>query len=161
MRKIIIALFACIVAPLTIYSQSFNQEQTALKNFLIRMCKAEPFEGVQIVVDYNNYYLVSVVSLVKKEGTTTQSLNRVAQVKSQRQVAQYMEAYTKTSSQTIIKMREDKENGTHVAETVEIVNEVIIGNTKALSTLAAFDNEDGSERTYIFYRKLDEMKSKK
>ena len=160
MKKLIFSLLICLLAPLAIHSQSFNQEQTALKNYLIRMYNAEPFEGVQVVQDYENYYLVSVVSLVRNEGVTNQSLNRVAQVKSQRQVAQYMSSHTKTSSQTIIKMCEDAKSDMSIAEVIEIISEVTVGTTKAMSTLATFDSADGSERTYIFYRKLDEMKSK-
>lgn len=148
-------LFACVMGR----AQSFNQEQTALKNFLVRMYKAEPFEGVQVVQDYEHYYLVSAVVLARNENVPVQSLNRAAQVKSQRQVAQYMGAYTKTSSQTIIKMRDDIKTGATVADVVDVINEMSVGNTLALQTLGTIEDAENGNIVYIFYRRLDEMQN--
>lgn len=48
-------------------AQLYNQEHTALENFLVRMYRNTPFEGVKIVSDYENTYLLSVVC-VKNSG---------------------------------------------------------------------------------------------
>jgi hypothetical protein len=156
-KYILLVLVSCLV-NINVLGQSFNKEQIALKNFLVRMYKAEPIEGVQIVQDYKNYYLISVVTLARKNGVSNQSLNRVAQVKSQRQVAQYFNAHTQTSTQTIIKMSDDIDGTKTVSDVVETVSEVIQGNIRALSPLTTIDNEDKTERVYIFYRTLDEIK---
>ena len=50
------------------------------------MYKAEPFEGVKVVSDYENNYLLSVV-LLANNGQSETARNRIAQVKSQRQVS--------------------------------------------------------------------------
>ena len=87
MKKLTLLFVFCIFA-LTGFAQSYNQEQMALKNFLVRMYKSQPFEGVKVVSDYENNYLLSVV-LIKKSASES-AMNRVAQVKSARQVSQYL-----------------------------------------------------------------------
>ena len=57
-RKILLSLASLLIGILS-FAQGINQEQTALKNFLVRMYKSEPFEGVKIVSDYpkiRNYH---------------------------------------------------------------------------------------------------------
>ena len=61
MKKITTLLV--ILISLNSFSQGFNEDKTALTNFVKRMYKAKPFEGVKIVEDYDNSYLLSVLSL--------------------------------------------------------------------------------------------------
>ena len=79
MKKVLLLSIMAIVAFVSSFAQSYNQERIALENFLVRMYKNAPFEGVKIVSDYNNTYLLSVV-LVKKSGSES-TMNRIAQVK--------------------------------------------------------------------------------
>lgn len=63
------------------FAQGYNQERTALSNFLVRMYENAPFDGVKVVEDYDNSYLMSVVKLDKAKYKTESALNRVASVK--------------------------------------------------------------------------------
>lgn len=139
----------------TAIAQSYNQERTALENFLVRMYRNAPFEGVKIVSDYGNTYLLSVVS-VKNNGNET-AMNRVAQVKSQRQVSQYISGNVTTESQTIIRTSEDVKDNVTVEEVTDIIKEHSVGFTKSMEVLTTFETTSGT-KCFMFYRKLDELK---
>lgn len=64
MMKIFSLIVVMVLSVNPVWSQSYNQEKITLTNFLVRMYKSTPFEGVKVVADYENNYLVSVV-LVK------------------------------------------------------------------------------------------------
>ena len=84
MKKITTLLV--ILISLNSFSQGFNEDRTALTNFIKRMYKAKPFEGVKIVEDYDNAYLLSVLSLENgKYGGNESMMTRIAEVKSQSQ----------------------------------------------------------------------------
>ena len=85
MKHILIIVLSMTLA-VSAYSQNYNQERVALRNFLVRLYKSEPFEGVKVVSDYNNNYLLSIV-LIANNGQSESIRNRIAQVKSQRQVS--------------------------------------------------------------------------
>lgn len=146
-----IMLFVCN----SINAQSYNQEKVALTNFLVRMYKAEPFEGVKVVADYENNYLLSVV-LVKNSASES-ATNRIAQVKSQRQVSQYLGGLVKVSSETIIRTTEKVKEEKSIEEVVDVIRENSIGFTKAMEVLTVMDVAN-NQKCYMFYRKVEEMK---
>ena len=137
------------------FAQNYDQERTALKNFLVRMYKAEPFEGVKIVSDYDNNYVLSVV-LIKNSASET-AMNRIAQVKSQRQVSQYLNGVVSTESETIIRTTEKVKEEKTIEEITDIIREHSIGFTKAMEVLTVIDEKD-NQKCYMFYRKVEEMK---
>lgn len=155
MKHILIIVLGMILA-VNAYSQSYNQERTALKNFLVRLYKAEPFEGVKVVSDYDNNYLLSVV-LVANNGQSESTRNRIAQVKSQRQVSQYLGGVVTSQSETIIRTTEKVKEGKSIEEITDIIRENSIGFTKAMEVLTVIDAQN-NQKCYMFYRKVEEMK---
>ncbi len=155
MKKIMFLLFSA-VAFVNAYAQSYNQEKVALTNFLVRMYKAEPFEGVKVVSDYDNNYLLSVV-LVANNSQSETVKNRIAQVKSQRQVSQYLGGLVQVNSETIIRTTEKVKEETTVEEITDIIKENSIGFTKAMEVLTVLDAPN-NQKCYMFYRKIEEMK---
>lgn len=153
-RKILLSLASLLIGILS-FAQGINQEQTALKNFLVRMYKSEPFEGVKIVSDYDNNYVLSVV-LIKNSGSET-AMNRIAQVKSQRQVSQYLNGMVSTESETIIRTTEKVKEEKTIEEITDVIREHSIGFTKAMEVLAVIDASN-NQKCYMFYRKVEEMK---
>ena len=149
---IIISIF-CVI--LCVNAQSYNQEKQALTNFLVRMYKAEPFEGIKIVSDYDNNYLLSVV-LVNNSSSESVT-NRIAQVKSQRQVSQYLGGLVQVSSETIIRTTENNKKDLTIEEITDIIRENSFGYTKALEVLTVID-AGNNQKCYMFYRKVDELK---
>lgn len=136
-------------------AQSYDQERTALKNFLVRMYNAEPFEGVKVVSDYNNNYVLSVV-LIKDTGSEM-AMNRIAQVKNQRQVSQYLNGIVSTESETIIRTTEKVKEEKTIEEITDIIREHSVGFTKAMEVLTVIDTNN-NQKCYMFYRKVEEMK---
>ena len=154
MKRLILAI-TVFCGIISLYAQSYDQERMALKNFLVRMYKAEPFEGVKVVSDYENNYLLSVV-LVKNSASES-ATNRIAQVKSQRQVSQYLGGLVQVNSETIIRITEKVKEEMTIEEVTDIIRENSIGFTKAMEVLAVID-AGNNQKCYMFYRKIEEMK---
>ena len=154
-NKIIVVALFLIGIGIQCYAQGFDQERTALRNFLVRMYKANPFEGVKIVSDYDNNYVLSVVLV--KSGTSESTMSRIAQVKSQRQVSQYLNGVVTTESETIIRTTEKVKENKTIEEITDIIREHSIGFTKAMEVLTVIDAKD-NQKCYMFYRKVEEMK---
>lgn len=150
-----IILLISLIFDIQAFAQGFDQERTALKNFLVRMYKASPFEGVKIVSDYDHNYVLSVVLV--KSGTSESAMNRIAQVKSQRQVSQYLNGVVTTESETIIRTTEKVKENKTIEEITDIIREHSIGFTKAMEVLTVIDAKD-NQKCYMFYRKVEEMK---
>ena len=157
MKHILIIVLGMILG-VNAYSQSYDQERTALKNFLVRLYKAEPFEGVKVVSDYDNNYLLSVV-LVANNGQSESTRNRIAHVKSQRQVSQYLGGLVTSQSETIIRTTEKVKEGKNIEEITDIIRENSIGFTKAMEVLTVIDAQN-NQKCYMFYRKVEEVKEK-
>lgn len=141
--------------PLLVKAQSFNQERAPLERFIIRMFENEPFEGIKIVADYDNCYLLSVVIVNPSSNELT--MNRIAQLKSQRQVSQYLNGRTSVDSETIIRMTEDTDGNPTLDRIDETIREYSVGFTKSLETLSSFKTKDGKQ-CYMFYRNMKELK---
>lgn len=157
MKKIfLITLFMLVSVNWCCFAQSYDQERMALRNYLIRMYKAEPFEGVKVVSDYDNTYLLSIV-LVGDNGQSETVRNRIAQVKSQRQVSQYLGGLVQVKSETIIRTTEKVKEGKTIEEITDLIKENSIGFTKAMEVLAIIDTSN-NQKCYMFFRKLEEMK---
>lgn len=155
MKKLITTLLFAVCATIVCLAQSYNQEQIALQNFLVRMYNNQPFEGVKVVSDYDNNYLLSVV-LVKKSSSES-VMNRLAQVKSNRQVTQFLSGAVTTESQTVIKTTEDTKTGKSFEEITDIIREHSVGYTRQMEVLTTFDRND-TTKVYMFYRKVEDMK---
>lgn len=155
MKKILF-IFVLMFAFINGQAQSYDQERMALKNFLVRMYKAEPFEGVKVVSDYENNYLLSVV-LIANSGQSESAMNRIAQVKSQRQTSQYLGGLISIESETIIRTTEKVKEEKTIEEITDIIKEHSIGFTKAMEVLTVIDAPN-NQKCYMFYRKVEEMK---
>lgn len=138
------------------WAQSYNQESIALKNYLVRMYNSAPFEGVKVISDYENNYLLSVV-LVPYNGQSESAMNRIAQVKSQRQTSQYLNGTVTSESETIIRTTEKVKKQQTVEEIIDVIKEHSIGFTKAMELLTVLDTPD-KQKCYMFYRRVEEMK---
>ena len=156
MKKVIWIFATALALSTDVFAQSFDQERTALKNFLVRMYKAEPFEGVKVVADYENNYLLSVV-LIANNGQPETAMNRIAQVKSQRQTSQYLGGVIKTESETIIRTTENIKEEKTIEEITDIIKENSVGFTKAMEVLVVLDTPN-NQKCYMFYRKVEDMK---
>jgi hypothetical protein len=155
MKKLLLLLF--VGFTFSSFGQGFNDDKTAFSNFLKRMYNSSPFEGVKLVEDYDNEYIISVLSLEK--GTKSFSiLSRVAQVKAQRQVSTFFNGSTVTA-EFIIKTTEEKADSSEVqttVETIEKIKENSVGFVNGLELLTNFDIEEGKRMLFIYIKKIEE-----
>jgi hypothetical protein len=147
MKKIILLIF--ILQSIVANAQSFNEDKTAFSNFLKRMYSAKSFEGVKIVDDYANQYLVSVISLEKAKYTSESTMNRVAQVKAQSQASTFLNGATISMDMIIT-----TGNVSTIVETVEQIKQNSMGFSQGLELLTNFDNSDNLRMVFIYIREL-------
>ena len=137
------------------FSQSINEEKVSLSNFIKRMYTATPFDGVKIMDDYDNQYLVSVISLDKAKYTNPSIMNRVAQVKAQSQANTFLNGAT-INMEMIIKTTEQKtkDSNNTLVETIESIKQNSMGFTQGLELLTNFDNADNNRMVFIYFREI-------
>lgn len=149
-RGIIISLISC-ACWVCVHAQSYNQEKTALSNFLVRMYENAPFDGVKAVEDYDNAYLMSVVKLDRAKYKTDAALNRVASVKAMSQASRFFNG-SNVTEEMIIRTTE-KADGSSDTEIIENIREHSVGYVKQLEHLTNFRAKDG-EQVFIFITRL-------
>ena len=148
-KTVLVLLFVhfCLLSV----AQSFNGDKVAFTNYLVRMYKAAPFDGIRVVEDYNDLHLVSVVLLSKEKYTSVSDMNRVASVKASSQVARYLNGST-INDELVIRTTEDASGGT-ITEITELIRENSYGYSKALEQLTNFEDTNGNQ-VYIFSAKM-------
>lgn len=154
MRKILLSMMLCCFASM-MYAQSFDQERIALAKFIERMYNNSPFEGCRIVDDYDNSYLLSVVELDKSKYKTSSVMNRLAQVKSQRNAGEFFNGTQSYSGITIRTPKSEEKGGSkEMAETYEIIRTNSTGFVQQMELLANFESSEGM-LVFIFYKKVN------
>lgn len=146
-------MFCCISTVM--YAQSFDQERIALAKFVERMYNNSPFEGCRIIDDYDNSYLLSVVELDRSKYKTSSVMNRVAQVKSQRNAGEFFNGTQSYSEITIRTPKSEEKGGREMAETYEIIKTNSTGFVQQLTLLSLFDSKYGSS-VYVYYKKINQ-----
>lgn len=146
-KKMALSMMLC-AASLMSFAQGYNQERTALTNFLIRMYENAPFEGVRAVDDYEQQYLISVLTLEKAKYPNESAMFRVAGVKAMSQASRFFNGSSITSD--LIIRTSEKSDGTGDTEMIEIINEKSVGFVKSLELLTTFNLDDG-RMAFIYF----------
>lgn len=146
-KKLFIVITMCAVSISTM-AQGYNIEKTSLTNFLVRMYENAPFEGVRAVDDYNQQYLISVLTLEKAKYPNESAMFRVAGVKAMSQASRFFNGSSITSD--LIIRTTEKSDGTGDTEMIEIINEKSVGFVKSLELLTNFDIENG-RMVFIYF----------
>lgn len=146
-KKVLLAVVICMSALCTM-AQGYNQERTALTNFLIRMYENAPFEGVRAVDDYEQQYLISVLTLEKARYPNESAMFRVAGVKAMSQASRFFNGSSITSD--LIIRTTEKSDGTGDTEMIETINEKSVGFVKSLELLTNYDLGDG-RMVFIYF----------
>lgn len=154
MRKTVLL---CMLSWLTsvVYAQSFDQERIALAKFIERMFNNAPFEGCRIVDDYDNSYLLSVVELDKSKYKVSSAMNRVAQVKSQRNAGEFFNGTQSYSEITIRTPKSEEKGGHEMTETYEVIRTNSTGFVQQMELLTNFESDNGTA-VFVFYKKVNQ-----
>ena len=142
-----------LLSGLPAKAQSYNAERTALTNFLVRMYNNAPFEGVKVVDDYDNAYLLSVLSLDKSKYPNESAMNRVASVMAMSQASRFFNG-SNITSEMIIRTSE-KSDGSGDTEIIENIKENSVGYVKQLEMLTNFPSKDDGWQVFMYFKKLD------
>lgn len=152
--KIILSILLCCISTM-MSAQSFDQERIALAKFIERMYNSSPFEGCRIVDDYDNSYLISVVELDKSRYKTSSVMNRIAQVKSQRNAGEFFNGSQSYSEITIRTPKSEEKGGSkEITETYEIIRTNSTGFVQQMALLTSFESNE-SMSVFIFYKKIN------
>ena len=147
-KKLILGVVLLVIGTTASFAQGYNTERTALTNFLIRMYENAPFEGVRAVDDYEQQYLISVLTLEKAKYPNESAMFRVAGVKAMSQASRFFNGSSITSD--LIIRTSEKSDGTGDTEMIETINEKSVGFVKALEMLTSFDADNG-RMVFIYF----------
>ena len=153
-----ILMFIIIVGSMfTTQAQSFGEEKVVFANYLKRMYNSSPFEGVKVIEDYDNNYLVSVLSLEIAKYSSQSTMNRVAQVKAQSQANTFFNGSVIKMDFVVKTTEKRSENATDITvETMESIKENSIGFVKRMELLSNFKIENDSRMLFIYYKKIED-----
>lgn len=136
-------------------AQGYDQERIQLAKFIERMYNNAPFDGCRIVDDYDNSYFLSVVALDKSKYKTPQIMNRVADVKSQRNAGEFLNG-SQSYTEITIKTPKGEEHEKDMTEVYELIQTNSIGYVRQMQLLTSFENSTGM-MVFVYYKKVDEM----
>lgn len=157
--KSLMLSLSLLISPFSLFAQSYNAEKVSFTNYLVRMYKAAPFSGVRVVDDYDDQYLISVLSLDKTKFPSEDAMNRVASVKAMSQASRFFNG-SRITSDLIIRTSE-KSDGTSDTEIIENIQENSVGFVKALEQLTNFSIEEAGIQVFIFSTIVTPDKKKK
>lgn len=152
MKRIIMfaLLLECAICAI---AQGYNTDNVALAKFVQRMYSNTPFQGVKLLEDYNNKYLLSVIILdPAKYGNNECTINRIAGVKAMSEASRFFNG-SQITADLVITTRSDGSKNTST-EMLETINEQSAGYVKSLSQLTNFNSADG-KRVFVYYKQLE------
>jgi hypothetical protein len=143
----------------TCFAQGYNEERTALANFLTRMYNHAPFEGVRVVDDYDNSYLISVLSLDRTRHANERDMNRVASVRGMSQASRFFNGSNITSD--LIIRTSEKSDGSADTEIIETIRENSAGFIRQLELLTTFPRQgQDDEQVFIFFKRIERKRNR-
>ena len=155
MKKIKIIIFVIVlITSFSASAQSYDEERIILGNFVQRLYTSSPFEGCRIIDDYDSNYLLSVVALDDTKYKTRSALNRMSQVKSQRNAGEFLNG-TQSFSEFVIQTPKCQEKGTSkdVSESIEYIKTNSTGYVQQMQLLTSFKDEEG-RAVFIYFKEL-------
>ena len=150
-KLVMLVIIAMLMNGYLVGAQNYNEEKTSMTNFIVRMYKTAPFEGVKVFTDYERSYLLSVLTLDPAKYSSQSALNRVAGVKAMSQASRYFNG-SDVSSDMIIRSVEHADR-TADSEIIENIREKSAGYVKSLELLTLFDSKDG-RKVFIYYKDI-------
>lgn len=135
------------------WGQVINGDKIKLSNFIERLYRNSPFNGVKIIDDDNAKYLLSVVVLdPEKYKGNDAIMTKVASVKATSQANTFFNG-SSMNAETVIHTTE-KSDGTSDVEMVEKITENSIGYVKNIELLTSFNDESG-KFVYVYSKLIE------
>ena len=155
MKRISLILIFGIIT-IASFSQTYSPEIVSLGNFVRRMIETSSFEGVKVVEDYDNSYLISVVILEKEKYSSETIMNKVAMTKARSNVSKFMNG-SEITTDFIIRTEERKSDTTQTETiTYDIIREKSMGMVDAMETLITFNISDNKKYVFVMFKKYED-----
>lgn len=151
-KKLVFSFVIMVLSGIASFAQNYNEEQTAMTHFIIRMYKANPFEGIKVFTDYESSYLLSVLTLDPMKYPNPSVMNRVAGVKAMSQASRYFNGSVINTD--LIVRSVEYADGTADSEIIENIRERSNGYVKTLELLTTF-KDDSNHQVFIYCKKLE------
>lgn len=150
-----LGLLLIVLLPTSTSAQGFNEDKTALANFLKRMYATAPLDGVKVVDDYDRNYFISTISLPNAGYPSASARDRVAAVKARQQASTYFNGSNISSDLEVITTQENWTDSAATNVTItERLKETSLGFVEGMELLIGFPNTDATRTVYIFYREM-------
>ncbi len=146
--KYALVFYLTLLFSFNAVAQSYSTERVAWVNYLTRMYKSAPFEGVRVIDDYDTQYLISVIAIDPARYSDEAIMNRVASVKAMSQASRFFNG-ARITSDLIIRTNE-KSDGSYDTVIIETINEKSNGFIKALEHMTSFSLDDTKKKIFIF-----------
>lgn len=155
MRKIYLITLLCMLHNAIVTAQSYDEDRIVLSNFIERLYNNSPFEGCRIIDDYDRTYLLSVVVLDPTTYKAKTAMNRVSQVKSQRNAGEFFNG-TLSFSEFVVQTEKSKGYGKNknISDTIESIKTSSIGFVQQMQLLTTFYDED-NYMVYVYYKEMN------
>lgn len=149
-----ISILLLVLSIVIGYAQSYDEDRIILGNFVQRLYFNSPFEGCRIIDDYDSSYLLSIVALDETKYKTRSALNRLSQIKSQRNAGEFLNG-TQTFSEFIVQTPKSEAKGAskEVPETLECIKTNSTGYVQQMQLLTSFKDDDGLT-VFIYFKEL-------
>jgi hypothetical protein len=152
MKHALLTLLSII--SLSSFAQDYSTGRTSLANFIKRMYNQTKFEGVKLVKDYDNQYLISVLSLEKSRYKTESAMFRVAHVKALRQASEYVNGAS-IASELVVRVTEVKDSTGAVTVSEETVEKIrSAGFIRGMELLVNFTPANNERMVFIHAREI-------
>jgi len=147
-RKILFS-FTMLFCSLSVFPQEYNADLNALGQYVQRMYLNEPFEGVRVIEDYDNCFLI----VITEEYVTSNDYagNRKAEVKALSKANEFLNG-AHISQNTVVFTHQDS-NGYSYDEIEDFIEARSMGYVQTMQMLSTFNNSDG-KKVYIYCKKL-------
>ena len=152
LKSILLFASLLVISLSDSFAQNYDDDRIAMTNFIVRMYKTTPFEGVKVFTDYDHSYILSVLALDPLKYPNPSTLNRIAGVKAMSQASRYLNG-AEISSDMIVRSVEYAD-GSADTEIMEHIREKSIGYVRALKFLTSLD-ESEHRRVFIFCKELE------
>ena len=148
---IVLISMVCIIAN----AQNYDEDRVVFSNFVERLYNNSPFEGCRIIDDYDRTYLLSIVVLDPTTYKAKTAMNRVSQVKSQRNAGEFFNG-TLSFSEFVVQTEKSKGYGKNknISDTIESIKTSSIGFVQQMQLLTTFYDEDHN-MVYVYYKEMN------
>ena len=146
-------ILVILIFPFVLSAQTIPNEN--LVKYVTQSYHQSPFEGVRIVNQQEESYLISTAVVANSSHKTTSTLNRVAQTKARRNAMVFLNG-SNITSETILKTGETVTNNSvsYYESYFDEINENSTGFLAGMQSLISFNSNDGKEYIFIIYTKL-------